>query len=466
MTDPMRWSLKEALAAIQRRDISCTELVSASLKMSATVQARLNCFINIDEEQALAQARTIDNKTSLSGLALAGIPLAHKDMYYREGKVSTCGSESRGNVPSRETAAVLENLDNAGAVDIGTLNMAEFAFGATGHNHHFGACRNAWNPDHIAGGSSSGSGAAVAAGAVFGALGSDTGGSIRIPAAVGGIVGLKPTQGLVSTRGMMPMSPSMDCAGPLARTAEDIGLLMDSLAPRALAAGQSFNDLNTSSPRGLRIGIPQNYYYDKIDPEVNALLQQSLKRYEELGCELVPVTVPDHDVLINLAYIVLGAETAAHHAQNLKAHADQYGPQTRARLLAGYFLPATAYAQARMLRAELARRFIEQVYSKCDVLHAPVLRQPVPTLEETSLVNDARMVAMITDLSYCTRLTNYLGVPAISVPCGFTSDGLPVGFQLIGKPFAEQQLIAFAHWHENASGYRNQIAPNGQAVSA
>lgn len=456
MTEPLAWTLAEAAQAVRHGAASCVELVEASLRKAERLQPQLNCFIGIDAERAIERARDLDNHPETRQLPLAGIPVAHKDMYYRAGRVSTCGSRSRLQFRPAQTADVLQQLDAAGTVQIGTLNMAEFAFGATGHNACFGACRNPWNPNHIPGGSSSGSGAAVGAGIVHAAMGSDTGGSIRIPAAACGVVGLKTTQGLVSRRGVMPMAPSLDCFGPLARSAQDIGMLMDCLAP--LPAGQSYTDGIGQSPRGMKIGIPTNHYYDALNPAVRTLMERSLKVFEETGCELVEVEIPDHEHLTSLAYIMLGTETASHHRRLLAEHDNDYGVQTRARLLAGFFIPGSAYMQARQLRARFAQRFVEQVFSRCDVLHAPVLREPVPTLKETDRADDVSMVRMITSLSHCTRLTNYLGVPAISAPCGYTEDRMPAGFQLIGRPYDEQRLIGLIDWHEQLTGLRNQIA--------
>ena len=458
MSEPLSWTLAEAVQGVRGGEIGCVELVEASLRAAERVQPQINCFIGIDGERALEQARRLDNRLEARQMPLAGIPVAHKDMYYRAGQVSTCGSRSRLQFRPAETADVLEHLDAAGTVQIGTLNMAEFAFGATGHNAHFSACRNPWNPAHIPGGSSSGSGAAVGAGVVHAALGSDTGGSIRIPAAACGVVGLKPTQGLVSSRGAMPMAPSLDCFGPLARSARDIGLLMDCLAPEWLPAGGSYTGAIGKSPRGVRVGIPTNHYYDGLNPAIRTLMERSLRVYEEMGCELVEVEVPDHDHLTSLAYIILGTETAGHHRRLLAERQNDYGLQTRARLLAGFFMPGTAYVQARQLRARFAQRFVEQVFSRCDVLHAPVLREPVATLEETNLTDDIAMVRMITSLSHCTRLTNYLGVPAISAPCGFTEGQTPVGFQLMGRPYDEQRLIWLVDCHEQATGLRNRVS--------
>ncbi|MCE8002173.1 amidase [Halomonas sp. MCCC 1A11081] len=454
----MTWTLKEAASAVRKRKIGCVELVSASLEAARRVNRVSNCFIRMDEAFALDSASAVDRLAGGEQMLMAGIPMAHKDMFHRLGKPCSYGSSPElAHVP-QATSPLLNALDRSGAVQVGSLNMSEFAFGATGHNDHFGACRNPWNPAYIAGGSSSGSGAAVASGAVFAALGSDTGGSVRIPAAACGVVGLKPTHGLLPSNGVMPMSRSLDCFGPIGRTAEDVALIMDCLASAIEGETARFSCRLGSDVKGLRVGIPENYYYDDIDPVIESLMEASLLRLERLGCKLVKLKVPGHQELTNLSYIILGAESATYHAERFARNEESYGQQTRARLLHGFFIPAAAYVQAKQLRGLYFKRFMHDVMSQCDVLHTPVFRRPTPTLEETDLGHSLESTRMISDLSHCTRLTNYLGLPAVSLPCGFCPNDLPVGFQLIGRPFDEPTLLGLAHAHEKVSGIRNLVA--------
>jgi aspartyl-tRNA(Asn)/glutamyl-tRNA(Gln) amidotransferase subunit A len=458
MNDPMKWTLKEAAAAVLKRRIGCVELVSASLEAARRINRVTNCFTRIEEEFALSSARAADCRSAHGKVPMAGIPLAHKDMFHRKGMPCSYGSSPELAQVPKATSHLLAALDRSGAVQIGSLHMSEFAFGATGHNDHFGPCRNPWNPAYISGGSSGGSGVAVAAGAVFAALGSDTGGSIRIPAAACGAVGLKPTHALLSSDGAMPMSRSLDCFGPIGRTAEDVALMMDCLASAGEGEAARFSCRLESDVKGLRVGIPENYYYDDIDPVIESLMKASLLRLERLGCKLVKVKVPDHQELTSLSYIILGAESATYHAERFARHEASYGQQTRARLLHGFFIPAAAYVQAKQLRGLYFKRFMKDVMSQCDVLHTPVFRRPTPTLEETDLGHSLESTRMISDLSHCTRLTNYLGLPAVSLPCGFCPNDLPVGFQLIGRPFDEPTLLGLAHAHEKVSGIRNLVA--------
>lgn len=455
MINPRHWGIQTAQIALKKKAISHQELIDDRLAAIKSAQPLINCCTMVTEQHAQLRSRQLAPHSTTS--PLWGLPVAHKDMFYRQGMACTFGTAPAGHHIPDETSHVLKQMDQAGSIQIATLNMAEFAFGATGHNEHFGACRNPWNLDHMTGGSSSGSAAAVAAGLVVGALGSDTGGSIRIPAAACGVVGLKPTNGLVPMHGVMPMARSLDCVGPIARSARDVAIMMDCLLDEPVASG--YQSTLGHSLKGLKIGIPTNYYYDDIDDEIAQLMDESLHYFERLGCELVEVTVPDHDVLTSMAYIVLGSESAAYHSENLDGVHSYYGSQTRARLLNGYLLPASAYVQAKQLRTFHTKRFLNAVYQHCDLLHTPVLRQPVPTLEAVDAQASPHMSQMITSLSHCTRLTNYLGLPAIAQPCGFSRSGLPVGFQLIAQPFDERTLLSAADAFEQITGVTHLVAP-------
>ena len=295
-------TLAEAAAALRSRRVSAVELVQAQLARARAVQPAINAFIRIDEESAMAHARALDSEAARGHFRgpLHGVPMAHKDMFYRTGLVTTCGSAIRSDVRADTTATALERLDAAGAIDFGTLNMAEFAYGPTGHNVHVGAARNPWNTAHITGGSSSGSGAAVAARATFGALGSDTGGSVRLPASLCGVTGLKVSYGRVSRAGAMPLSYSMDTIGPLARTALDCALMLQVLAgadPRdPTTPAQSVPDYAARLQQplsGLRVGVPNQFFYDDLDPVVARCIDEARKVLASLGCRIIPVDLPD-----------------------------------------------------------------------------------------------------------------------------------------------------------------------------
>jgi aspartyl-tRNA(Asn)/glutamyl-tRNA(Gln) amidotransferase subunit A len=468
VADPWALSLCEAADAVRSGRIKAEALAEACLDRIGQA-GHLNCVVAADRNAALESARATDRAIAQGrdpGV-LGGVPLAHKDMFYRKGRVTECGSLIRRDFVPDVTAAVLERLDRAGAVDLARLHMAEFAMGPSGHNAHLGRCRNPWNPDHITGGSSSGSGSAVAARLAFGALGSDTGGSVRLPAAMCGVVGLKPTQGRVSRYGSMPLSDSLDCIGPLARTVRDVARLMGVLAgadprdPGTVATPVPDYEAaldGTSAGRldGVRIGLPTSFYFDGLDPEVAELVDAARRKLESLGASVVDVDIPDHRQLGELAGVVFTPEAATLHLPWLRERPGDYGEQVRARLLQGLTLPATAYLQARTLRGRMLADMVEGPLRHCDALLTPVLKHRVPTGAETDVGAGAGMAKVVGGLAELTRPLSYLGLPGLSVPAGFTANGLPTAIQLIGKPFSEGELLSIGHAYELASGWTRE----------
>jgi len=468
MTDLARVTLVAAATAIARGEISSVELTRACLERAHRLNAALNCFIRIEDELALREAARADAARAAGERlgVLHGVPLAAKDMFYDPERETSSGSRVRQGFRATTKATVLVRLAAAGAVNLGALNMTEFALGPTGHNAFYGDCRNPWNPAHIAGGSSSGAGAAVAARIAFGALGSDTGGSIRIPAAANGVLGLKPTYGRVSRAGAMPLSWSTDHIGPLARTARDLARLL------AVIAGYDATDPSSSrrpvpdyeaaladGVAGLRVGIPVNYFFDGVDPGVRRLLEASLKVLAELGAQLVEIEVPAPEHLTELGRAIVYSEAAALHGEWLRTRPGDYSPQVRARAMTGIAIPAAAYLEALQLRPRLLRRFVSGVYAGCDVLALPTLALPVPTLADTDVGAGEAMWAIIGRLVYCTGPFNYLGVPALSVPVGFTASALPASLQLVGRPFAEARLLRVAAAYQSATDWHQRSPP-------
>ncbi|MBM3408692.1 MAG: amidase [Betaproteobacteria bacterium] len=462
MSDLHNLTLAEASAAIQARRVSAVELLQAQLTRARAVQPAINAFIRIDEEQALAQAHALDAQAARGHFLgpLHGVPMAHKDMFYRTGLVTSCGSAIRCSTRTDTTATALQRLDAAGAVDFGTLNMAEFAYGPTGHNVHFGAARNPWNTAHITGGSSSGSGAAVAARACFGALGSDTGGSVRLPASLCGVTGLKVTYGRVSRAGAMPLSYSMDTIGPLARTALDCAMMLQVLAgpdPRdpttpSQPVPEYLNRLR--QPLGaLRVGIPNQFFHDDLDPAVARCIEDARRTLASLGYRLVPVDIPDMRPAEVAATHVIAAEAAALHGNWLRNRPGEYSPQVRARLMRGLAVPAPRYIDALRLRGELLQRFLTEVFSQVDVLHLPSLAIPTPTLAETDVGGGERMDRILALLTRLQRPLNFLGLPSIALPCGFAGNNVPVGMQIAGRPFAEDVVLHLAHAFQQATDW-------------
>jgi aspartyl-tRNA(Asn)/glutamyl-tRNA(Gln) amidotransferase subunit A len=430
------------------------------------VQPKLNCFIAIEEDDALEAAREADRKVKTGAPLgpLHGVPLAHKDMYYRAGKISTCGSRILRDYRPSVTSTAVERLEAAGAIWLGSLNMAEFAANPTGHNEHWGHCRNPWNPAHMTGGSSSGSGSAVAARACFGALGSDTGGSIRLPAAACGVVGLKPTNGLVSRYGVMPRSWSQDTVGPLTRTAADCARITQVIAgadPRdptcSTATVPNYEKALQGRIKGLRIGVPANHYYDDTADEIRRALEASLAVLSSFGARVVEIRVPDPSRIFALSNIVSMSEAATMHGKWMRERPNDYSMYVRSRIEPGFHVTAPTYLDALNLRTHYLDEFLRTVYSEVDVLHTPVLTMPVPTIEETEPKDSGDVMALVTRISRNTRPSNYLGLPALSVPAGFSASGLPVAFQLMGRPFSEGLLFRTAHLYQRETDWHKQV---------
>ena len=458
MTELTDLSLTTVARLIARRDASAREVTMACLARIERLQPELNAFITLDAEAALASADAADATRGERG-PLHGVPLAHKDMYYRAGRVSTCGSVIRRHWRATRTATVLGHLDRAGAIDLGTLNMAEWAMGPTGHNVHQGACRNPWDTLHMTGGSSSGAAAGTAARLFFGALGSDTGASIRLPAHCCGLVGLKTTMRRVSRANAMPLSWSLDTVGPLARTAADAALLY------ATIAGHDPDDPLTSTlpvgdvvagldrpVRGLRIGIERAGWLGAgIEPDSAARLAAAERTFAGLGCTIVDLPPLTLEHLGSLWNLVMKPEAARLHRSMLRARPEDYSPQVRSRLEGGLLVPATRYLEALDQRGPELRAFAAAVLERCDVLLTAVADGPAPTLIEADVQDPSLVPAFVGGLIRRLRIFNYLGVPALAVPCGLVR-GLPVAMQLVGRPFDEATLLRLGHAFEQATG--------------
>jgi len=446
-------TLIEVADGIKLGKFSSEEVTMACLERIDKAQPSLNCFISIEENSALKAAREADQAVASGDVlgSLHGVPLAHKDMFYRTGSKSTGGSKIKKDFIPTYTATVMTRLENAGAICIGNLNMSEFASGPVGQNKHFGDCRNPWNTGHAAGGSSSGSGSAVAARLIYGALGSDTGGSVRIPAALCGLVGMKGTQGRVSRRGGMPLSFSLDCFGPLARTASDCARLFSVIAgPDVMDPTASIEPVGdyesacNTSIEGMKIGLDQRYGGIQPSPEVEKAIQNAIDVFRKLGADVVEVTLPPQDELNALSNVITRSEAATLHKEWLKTRRDDYSAQVRRRIEIGLAIPATRYIEALSLRSHHLQKFNDAVLEKCDVLILPSVGESSPTLAELDVGDSMELPAMLKRLTGYTRPMNYYGVPALSVPAGFSGDGLPLGFQLVGRPFAEMSLFQMA----------------------
>jgi aspartyl-tRNA(Asn)/glutamyl-tRNA(Gln) amidotransferase subunit A len=466
-TEPALMSLVSVAKAIAGKHLSSREVTRSCLHRIAQWQPRLNAFMAIEAEAALAAADEADAalaKGNSRGV-LHGVPLAHKDMYYDAGKVVTCGSLIRRDFVATTTSTALQRLKDAGTIRLGSLQMVEFAYGPTGHNVHHGAVHNPWHVDHITGGSSSGSGSAVGARLTFAALGSDTGGSIRMPAHFCGVTGLKTTVGRVSRAGAMPLSQSLDTVGPLAQTAEDCALLLglmagaDPLDPTASTlAVPDYMAATTGSIKGLKIGVPTAFYVDDLDSEVGRILDETLAVLKKEGAEIVQVELPDQRQLTAACQLVLATEAAALHKRWMIERPQDYGPQVLMRLQNGLAIPGVSYLEAMRWRGPALSAYLAAV-AGTDAVLAPVAPVPAPTIAESDVGNSPDAEAVIQRLTRFTRPVNYLGLPSLSIPSGFTRSGLPVGMQLIGRSFDEAMLLRIGAAFQRVTDFHAQV-PN------
>src|SRR5579872_7297600 len=463
--EPALMSLTEVASAIADKRMSSREATQSCLDRIARWQPHLNAFMAIEAEDALKAADAADGALAKGGRrgALHGVPLAHKDMYYETGRVVTCGSRIRRDFVATTTSTALQRLKDAGTIRLGSLQMAEFAYGPTGHNAHFGAVHNPFALDRITGGSSSGSGSAVAARLTFAALGSDTGGSIRMPAHFCGVTGLKTTVGRVSRAGAMPLSQSLDTVGPLARTAVDCAILLalmagaDPLDPTAAAEPvPDYVAATSGSLRGVAIGVPSAFYVDDLDAEVARVLDATIVTLKREGAQIVQVELPDQRQLSSAAQIVLAVEATAFHKRWMIERPQDYGPQVLMRLQNGLAIPAVTYLEALRWRGPALAAHLAATEG-VDAVIAPVSPVPAPTIAESDVGNAPEADALIQRLTRFTRPINYLGLPSLSIPSGFTRAGLPVGLQLVGRSFSEAMLLRIGAAFQRATDFHEQV---------
>ncbi len=452
------------LAALVRRlaagELAPVEAVRATLERIEALDGTLNAYIAVRGEEALAEAEALAGAGGPRG-PLWGAPVAVKDVIDVAGTRTTAGSRVlAASEPAARDAAVVERLRAAGAIVIGKLNTHEFAYGALTTSTAFGPARNPWSPDRVCGGSSGGSGAAMAAGLAAGTLGTDTAGSIRIPAAFCGVTGLRPSTGRVSNRGVLPVARSFDVVGPIARTAEDCALLLEAIAgadpgdPATVSAPvPPYRQHLTGDLRGLRVGVVAELFEGPIDPRVAAAVRDSLAALRGAGATLVDVEIPGLALLGTIQQAIQFPEATEAHLGWLRTRLGDYDPDVRARLLTGLFVPPTAYVlgqRARRLAHEQHRRVLERV----DLLAAPAMPVLPPRIgEDTVTIGDEPVPYRLSIIPYNSPWS-CVGAPAASVPCGLV-DGLPVGLALAGRRLDEATVLRAAHafqavtnWHE------------------
>ncbi|HWU64424.1 MAG TPA: amidase [Ensifer sp.] len=443
-------SLQQAASLIRNGQVSSVALTQAAIERAKAAQPRLNAFIAIEEDAAMAAAEAAD-RWQAQGRPLGplhGVPLAHKDMYDRKGMVTACGSKIRAAHVATATSTVMQRLEAAGAVSIGRLNMSEFAMGPTGHNAHHGRARNPVDPERITGGSSSGSGAAVGAGVVLAALGSDTGGSIRLPAACCGVAGIKPTQGRVSRHGVMPLSFSQDCVGPLGAHVEDAYRLLqvvsgadphDPTCERLSPPGDLVDDLTA-----IRIGRLGGLFETDVETVVADGLASALEALEPHVASIGGARHSDLSAVAELANVVAMAEAGAVHFDWMRERPEDYGPQIRMRLSQSLAMPAPIYIRALQTRSLMLAEFLETAFAAADVLVSPVMPFVPPRSADVDIGASPQMNRVVSAMTAFTRPFSYLGLPVVTLPVAISLEGLPIGIQIIGRPWREQQIASVA----------------------
>jgi aspartyl-tRNA(Asn)/glutamyl-tRNA(Gln) amidotransferase subunit A len=439
--DTRTLSLAGLATAIRDRGISSVEATSQALAHARTVHARTNAVITFDDEAALAAAKLADSAQALgrSFGALHGVPLAHKDMFDRVGKIPSWGAKIRRETASTSDATVIARLQAAGSHQIAALHLTEFAFGPTGHNYVLGHARNPWNTDHVTGGSSSGSAIAVATGVVAAALGSDTAGSLRLPAAACGVASMKPTYTRVSRAGAMPLSASLDCVGPIARHVADLGLMLGIIAGADGRDGAASRRTVSNYSRhldapiaGLRIGVDDTLIA-QADARVQARLEGALKVLESQGAKRVAVEFPDWGMLDRLTQLLQLPEVASAHGRHLRQRGADFGPQVRARIEFGHYVSGADHQTALRARGMMLAQTLADTYANCDVTILPTFADPLPTIAALDIAGGPQLQAAMGRVVFYCRPVNYLGLPALTLP--YAGDGgLPNGFQLIGRP--------------------------------
>ena len=449
----------EAAALFRRHELSPVELTLAHLERIAALQLSIRAYITVTDEIALAEARAAE-AALLRGddRPLLGIPVAYKDLYLTAGVRTTAGSRVHETLVPDTTATTVQKLHDAGMVMLGKLSTHEFASGLTPEDHPFPPARNPWNQAHIPGGSSSGSGAALAAGLTIGALGTDTGGSIRGPGSFCGIAALKPTYGRCSRYGVITLSWSLDHAGPMARTCEDVALMLSAMAgydakdpASADVPPEDFTAALGSSIRGMRVGVLRSWYESSASASVIAAVDAALEVLTGMGAAVRDVDIP-HIELVKSAQVINSAEAYAYHAADLAETPEKYPPLLRSSLSSGALYLAHEYVNAQRAR-QILKQEVAALLKDVDVLVTPTFAKTAPTFAQAYADQRRRL-----SVSY-TSLYNMTGLPALSIPCGFDDAGLPIGLQIAGRPFAEATVLQVGHAYERAAGWHTRHPP-------
>ncbi|MEW6265176.1 MAG: amidase [Thermodesulfobacteriota bacterium] len=458
---------------VRRREVSPVEVLASVLRQIERLDRRVKAYITVMSDSALAAAQAAEHEIAQGHYRgpLHGLPLALKDLIHTEGVRTTAGSKIMRDFIPGEDATAVTRLKQAGAVILGKTNMHEFAYGSTNVNPHYGTVRNPWNDQVLPGGSSGGSAAAVAASMCSAALGSDTGGSIRMPAAFCGITGFKPTYGRVSRHGVVPCAWSMDHVGPLAKTAEDAALVLAAIAgwdPKDPASSrepvQDYMAQLEQDVAGLRVGVLREYTVDPVMPEVEAAFRRALGVLRELGLKVEEISIPETKYAVGASNAILLTEAASYHEERLRSRAGDYGEDVRSRLELGLFVSATDYVKAQRVRRLLIEKFqnvlrrYEAIVCATEPITAPGFDQEVILFDGLA---EPRSQALVRHL----RLFSLIGLPAVSLLCGFASDGLPIGLQIAAAPFADGRVLQIAAAYQKSAPWHLQAPPAAKSQS-
>lgn len=469
MTELTERSASDLARMIAAREVSAFETMEAFIERADALDPDVGAFITRSTTTALAAADSADRELARHAPRgpLHGVPFGVKDIFNVGGVRITNGSPlDQDSVADWDATAVIQ-LRRAGAIPIGKTNTVEFAFDPTGRNAAYGMPRNPWGRDRIPGGSSSGTGAGVAAGFFPMGLGSDTGGSIRIPSALCGITGLKPTFGLVSRRGVTPLSHSLDTAGPMARTAEDLALMMNALAARDDADPASISAPSADYAAALEggvdrlvIGVPVQYVWEPMDTEVALAFEAAMKTMESLGARVVEVSLPELEWTPALAVCITTAEAAMAQGERVIAQGDRMDPAVRRRFESGLFISAAAYAKAQRARVAYARA-VAAAFERVDLLATPTVAAPAPLRDQETITIAGGEVSSREALLRLTRVFNLSRSPSASAPCGFSKDGLPIGLMLSGARLRDALVLRAVHAYQSATDWHTRRAPLG-----
>lgn len=458
-------SLAQAARLVKAREISPVDLVGASLDRIKAVDGRLSAYISVFEDEARKVAKAAETMI-MAGHDLGplhGIPIALKDNLAVKGFRTTAGSKVLKDWIPDHDATVTERLRRAGSIFIGKLNMHEFAWGGTSDNPHYGAVRNPWDTERFPAGSSGGSGVAVAARMCYGAIGTDTGGSIRLPSAINGVVGIRPTYGRVSNYGIIPLAWSMDTAGPMTRTVEDCAIMFNAIAghdPKDASTSRApvvdYTEALNRGVKGLRIGVVPGYFFHHLQPPVHDAVKGGLKTLEGLGAEIVDVNIENIHGNISAQLTIEAAEPSTYHQRWLREQPENYGEDVRSLLEIGEMLLATHYLQAQRYRTLLRQEFLE-AFKKVDVFICPTLPFTATKVGAMKVVIENGVEEdMLSAIMQFTGVPSLTGLPSLNVPCGFDPEGLPVGMQIIGRPFDESFLFRIGAAFQSATDFHRR----------